>query len=72
MCGLVSYFRARSSDENADLRERPACCWQHVEHLRARLAEVGRPMRTAEPVDRPSLRVQATTIFYPARHVGRL
>ena len=27
--------------------------WQHVEHLRARLAEVGRPMRTAEPVDRP-------------------
>ena len=40
-------------DENADLRERLAYCWQHVEHLRARLAEVSRPMRTGEPVDKP-------------------
>ena len=44
----------RVRDENADLRERLAYCWQHVEHLRARLAEVSRPMRTGEPVDRPT------------------
>ena len=43
----------RVRDENTGLRERLAYCWQHVEHLRARLAEVGRPMRTGEPVDRP-------------------
>ena len=43
----------RIRDENADLRERLAYCWQHVEHLRARLAEVTRPMRTGEPVDKP-------------------
>ena len=41
--------------ENADLRERLAYAWQHVEQLRARLLEFNRPLRTAEPFDRTTL-----------------
>jgi hypothetical protein len=42
----------RLREDNADLQERLAYAWRHVEEVRARLLDGKRPLQAAEPVDR--------------------